>query len=176
MVENLNRRGNSFLIKGKGKSRKTPTSKKTRGGIRAPVSVVIATLGSNSLSRTLNSVWGGTTKPHVVFLCIPWADAKKISRYACESVKILATKEKGQVAQRVFGFRSAKTPFVLQMDDDVQLHPSCLATLISFLNEKPESSAVGAYLCWQDSSKSCQEEAGRHRMPNPFRHCFGTSL
>src|ERR1700753_3022901 len=83
------------------------------------ISVVIATLGGDSLSGTIASLMNGSKPPAEILICIPAAHAGKVSALASDVVKIIPTEVKGQVKQRAFGFTQAKYPLVMQLDDDI---------------------------------------------------------
>lgn len=89
--------------------------------------IVIATLGEEVLLNTLYSLNKGDYIPKEIIVSLP--KGKKISSQLkkIENVKIIISPLKGQVPQRVFGFKKASHNFVLQLDDD---------TIISTLNIK----------------------------------------
>jgi glycosyltransferase involved in cell wall biosynthesis len=95
------------------------------------VSVVIATLGGDSIDKTINALNKGSIKPSEILICIPQECAHLLKQFkSIPNVKIIKTPCKGQVAQRAFGFQLATQDLVLQLDDDIQLHPDCLKNLI----------------------------------------------
>ena len=106
------------------------------------VSVVIATIGSEHLSETISSLNKGKLIPDEILICIPKNIKinKLESRY--NNIKILNCPKRGQVAQRIFGFKNAKNELVLQLDDDVILQKTCLYILVKYI-ERHQSSSVG---------------------------------
>jgi glycosyltransferase involved in cell wall biosynthesis len=101
------------------------------------VSVVIPTLGGPSLRGTIEKINSGTLIPKEILVCIPEEYSYKVEYFSYENVKIIKTPFGGQVRQRVQGFKLVKYPFVLQLDDDIDLEESCLFKLTEFLNANP---------------------------------------
>jgi len=75
-----------------------------------------------------------------------------------KNIKVVGTRQRGQVAQRAAGFRMARTPLVLQMDDDVELHPDCLRRMAETLFAKPRQTAVGPVLRWAGTAHACHRD------------------
>lgn len=113
----------------------------------APVSVVIATLGTESLWRTVEHLNSGTRIPREILICIPEENAHTVEGLVLKNVRIVQTRFRGQVAQRAAGFRLATCPFVLQLDDDIQVSETCLSAL---LTEVAASAHVAAGPKWYD--------------------------
>lgn len=110
-----------------------------------PVSVVIATLGGDTVWETIDHLNRGTLIPAEIVICIPEAEAARVQGRAAGNVKVLVTDVRGQVAQRARGFRSAASPLVLQLDDDILLDRDCLERLVEFMGEETNL-AVGPAL------------------------------
>jgi len=87
------------------------------------ITVVIATIGEESLSKTIKSIMCGSVVPHKILLCIPESIEKNIlhlsETYKC--VEVVTTSQRGQVIQRIIGFRMSDSKFTLQLDSDVLL-------------------------------------------------------
>jgi hypothetical protein len=98
-----------------------------------PVSVVIATLGGDSLAGTLQCLNRGSSVPAEILICIPVAEAPRVAGLAGGNVRVLATSCRGQVAQRAEGFRQCTQNLVLQMDDDIVLEHEHLHAMIESL-------------------------------------------
>jgi hypothetical protein len=94
------------------------------------VSVVIPTLGGISLVKTIDSLNKGDLVPFEILICIPSEFAYKVKNLIKNNIKLIVCDEKGQVIQRIFGFRAAKCEYVLQLDDDIFLEKSCLSNLL----------------------------------------------
>jgi hypothetical protein len=104
------------------------------------ISVVIPTLGGIHLEQTIKNLNNGTKIPNEIILSLPKKTYTilKLSKYT--NVKIIKTFRKGQVHQRIEGFKSAKYPLVLQLDDDILLNKYCLRELSNFLRFKKKVS------------------------------------
>jgi glycosyltransferase involved in cell wall biosynthesis len=100
------------------------------------VSVVIPTLGGPTLENTIDQINKGTVKPFEILVCIPQRYAYRVTNFIYDNVKIEATNFGGQVRQRAHGFKLAKGKFVLQVDDDLELHHDCLERLIEFIGTR----------------------------------------
>jgi GT2 family glycosyltransferase len=100
------------------------------------VSVVIPTLGGHTLNETIHQLNRSILKPKEILICIPQTHAHKVVDSKISNVKIIITSFSGQVAQRAHGFVLAKYPYVLQVDDDLQVTESCLLELVTFLESK----------------------------------------
>ena len=105
------------------------------------VSVVIATLGETSLKLTIESINNGSFVPKEILICIPKEYAKNLESFSFSNVKILKTKVRGQVAQRAVGFQTARFPYVLQMDDDIELDFYCIEELLKTVSSSPNVAA-----------------------------------
>ena len=72
------------------------------------VSVVIATLGSQDLGKTISSLRSGSLPPKEILICIPEKEASNVKILQSDEVKVVVTVCRGQVAQRVEGFKHVK--------------------------------------------------------------------
>jgi glycosyltransferase involved in cell wall biosynthesis len=99
------------------------------------VSVVIATLGGPSLQGTIVKLNQGSVVPAEVIVCIPEDESNRVQLITDENVRIVQTPCRGQVAQRVYGFRCARNDYVLQLDDDISVRENCLESLILAMGE-----------------------------------------
>ncbi len=99
------------------------------------LTVVIATLGGPTLQATVNALNRGTIVPDEILVCIPHQEAGGVLGVAASNVTVLPTRCRGQVAQRIEGFKQARSQFVMQLDDDMQVDERCLERLISILRE-----------------------------------------
>jgi hypothetical protein len=98
-----------------------------------PISVVIATLGGGTLARTVERLNAGRRAPAEILICIPQDEAHRAADLRQPNVRIVAIPFRGQVAQRAQGFREARQPFVLQLDDDMDLVERDLDILLTKL-------------------------------------------
>lgn len=109
------------------------------------VSVVIPTLGGESLGQTIKQLNRGTIVPAEILICIPIEDAYKTETLLFPNVRIVKTISRGQVVQRAIGFQNAQNSLVLQLDDDILVEEHCLEYLIELII-KEKNLAVGPSL------------------------------
>jgi hypothetical protein len=118
--------------------------------------VVIATLGNINLIETINQINNGILKPEEILICIPKDYVNNIKNISCiNNVKIVPTNVKGQVLQRIEGFKLVKTDYTIQLDDDIHVDENCFNILIEKLNYFGLYSAVSPTLFFKQSRKSC---------------------
>lgn len=106
------------------------------------VSVVIPTLGGESLLGTIKQLNRGFLVPAEILICIPAEEAFSVSSLSFPNVRIIRTDCRGQVAQRAIGFRQAQHPMVLQLDDDIIVHEGSLQLLVKALENLGPGNAV----------------------------------
>ena len=109
------------------------------------ISIVIPTIGNRNLTDTLNSIYQSSLKAEEVILSIPqdtFLDKNKFNHF--KNLKIIKSRVKGQVAQRIEGFKVAKNDIVVQLDDDIVLERECLKLMLAFI-KKNNNSAVSAH-------------------------------
>jgi glycosyltransferase involved in cell wall biosynthesis len=99
------------------------------------VSVVIATLGGNTILRTIGALNNGSIIPEEILICIPIDYISRVNSLPYENIRVIATHCRGQVAQRAIGFQQASFEFVLQLDDDIELRQDCLEKLVIKISE-----------------------------------------
>lgn len=95
-----------------------------------PLSVVIATLGGVTLTKTIEFLNRGTVVPLEILICIPEKEFHLVEPLLFDNVKVIKTKCRGQVAQRALGFQSASHEFVMQIDDDMLVDDNCIEHLL----------------------------------------------
>jgi len=100
-----------------------------------PLSVVIATLGGETLSDTILYLNSGEKIPAEILVCIPEEDSSCAENLSMKNVKIIKTPCRGQVAQRAYGLQRACQPLMLQLDDDIVLRPGDLRLLVQKLGQ-----------------------------------------
>ena len=96
------------------------------------ITVVIATLGGDSLKDTIVALNQGSIVPAEILICIPVIEAPKVEDIQSQNsnVKILITQCRGQVAQRAVGFQNASHDIVMQLDDDLIVDVDCISHLL----------------------------------------------
>jgi GT2 family glycosyltransferase len=97
------------------------------------ISIVIATLGGEYVIETIKALNRGRIVPNEVLICIPTGFEYSLDWKKFPNVQIIFTTTRGQVSQRVEGFRAAKNNYVLQLDDDVEVREDCLEKLIEYI-------------------------------------------
>ena len=100
-----------------------------------PLSVVIATLGGETLADTISYLNSGEKFPTEILICIPEEESSCAESLSMKNVKIIKTSCRGQVAQRAYGLQRACQPLVLQLDDDIVLRPDDLRLLVQALGQ-----------------------------------------
>ena len=84
-----------------------------------PLSVVIPTLGYECLNETVSYLNNGPNRPKEIIIVIPEGSEVNAGFQTFENVIILKSPLKGQVKQRIFGFKHANEKHILQLDDDI---------------------------------------------------------
>ncbi len=116
-----------------------------------PLSVVIPTLGGESLAGTIEQLNRGTIVPMEILVCIPEEDAFRVERMAYHNVKVVKTECRGQVAQRAIGFQRASHEVVMQLDDDIMVEENCVSRLLQTLIKYGPNVAVAPALLGRSS-------------------------
>ena len=99
------------------------------------ISIVIATIGKRNLIPTINSLNDNSIKPEEIIIVFPNHESNNLVELkSINNVKIIKSKFKGQVKQRIEGFKYLKNDIVVQLDDDIILKHDCLERLINVLN------------------------------------------
>ena len=119
------------------------TEDKLLKGVVHPLSVVIPTLGGESLRGTIEQLNRGTLIPSEILVCIPEEDAFRVHDLCINNVILVKTKTRGQVVQRAAGFEFAKHKIVLQLDDDISIHKEAIQELTNALQKLGTGNALG---------------------------------
>jgi hypothetical protein len=107
------------------------------------LSVVIATLGGNSLQATIDSLKSGTLTPDEILVCIPELYAERVNHLSDDIVSIVPTTVKGQVKQRSIGFNKAACELVMQLDDDVLFEKDSLEKMVQCIGQLGQGHVIG---------------------------------
>jgi hypothetical protein len=110
-----------------------------------PISIVIPTLGNNHIITTLRYILKSNVRPYEVILVIPKTYKDKLNFlkfFKKFNYKIILTKKKNQVYQRIKGFKKSKKNFVVQMDDDILVKKDCLLNLFRQITSYKENVAI----------------------------------
>ena len=111
-----------------------------------PMTVVMATLGGDTLSGTIEQLNRGTIYPAEILVCIPEQEAPRAENLPFANVKVIVTECRGQVAQRAIGFQNVSHDVVMQLDDDIMVDENCVAHLLQTLIKYGPNVAVGPAL------------------------------
>jgi len=111
-----------------------------------PMTVVMATLGDDTLRRTIEQLNRGTICPAEILVCIPEKEAHRAANLLFANVKVIVTARRGQVAQRAIGFQKAAHDVVMQLDDDIRVDEHCVARLLQTLQTHSPLVAVAPAL------------------------------
>jgi GT2 family glycosyltransferase len=98
------------------------------------ISIVIPTIGNRSLEKTLNSIINSSIGVEEIILSLPpnsQFDISNLNNYS--NLKLHISSLKGQVAQRIEGFKIAKNDLIVQLDDDIVLEKTCLELMFEFM-------------------------------------------
>lgn len=112
----------------------------------AGISVVIATLGGPTLKGTIETLNRGSIVPAEILICIPLPEAGRELDFSFANVRVVQTACRGQVAQRIEGFRQAVNDFVMQLDDDMLVERNCVEHLLGTLREFPDAAVAPALI------------------------------
>jgi GT2 family glycosyltransferase len=119
-------------------------------------SLVIPTLYGTELEETLIQIHKGTYIPTEIIIVIPLEFQKNIDglkKYS--NLIILGVDFRGQVRQRIFGFKHASYDIVIQLDDDIFVDPNCFENLIETIYNSDERIAVAPLFKFNDTQNSC---------------------
>jgi len=126
------------------------------------ITVVIATLGDNSLASTIQSLNSGTLRPAEILVCVPAENASRVAHLQGGNTSIIKTDFRGQVAQRLAGFQRASNALVMQLDDDLLLDKFCLERLSTTLHLLGPKAAVAPALVDVQTGQSVYKKPARH--------------
>lgn len=126
------------------------------------ITVVIATLGGDSLAATIESLKSGTLVPAEILVCVPAENASKVAHLEGGMTSIFKTDFRGQVAQRRAGFQRASNALVMQLDDDLLLDKFCLERLAATLHTLGPKAAVAPALLDVHTGQSVYKKPAKH--------------
>ncbi len=121
-------------------------------------SVVIPTLGGDALGRTIGLINSGTLVPDEILICIPADFVNRLDQLrSIPNVRIIATACKGQVKQRIEGFKQVRTDYAIQLDDDIYVDENCFENLVKGIAGFEEDVCIAPVLVFEPSRLSCYE-------------------
>lgn len=127
-----------------------------------PISVVIPSLGGPTLQSCLHHIFHGSSIPAEVIVCLPPNFPISSVSSAHQAVRFVVSPASGQVHQRAFGFIQSTSPYVLQLDDDINLQSDALVSLFSAAQQSTTASAYGPIFIDIDSGDDW------HSIPSGF--------
>jgi hypothetical protein len=110
---------------------------------RLPISIVIATLGGDTLIQTLKFLNKDNVIPDEIICVIPATKFLDNNIFNFENIKIIKTDFFGQVKQRIEGFKYVVNDFVLQLDDDLELGGDDIQKLLDQLIKLGPKNCLG---------------------------------
>jgi glycosyltransferase involved in cell wall biosynthesis len=118
------------------------------------LSVVIPTLGGIELEDTIEALQNSSIRPMEILICIPNSSELLAEIDLSDNIKIIRTKKKGQVYQRMIGFLAVKGNLVLQIDDDIILVKNAIKRLVHCLDSLNGKAAISPNLLKQGTDQS----------------------
>lgn len=119
-----------------------------------PLSIVIPTLGYECINETVSYLNNGPNRPKEIIIVIPEGFEVNASFETFENVMILKSPLKGQVKQRIFGFKHATERYILQLDDDIWIDQNNMSNLLEALKKLDKNSAVAPAFLKKGTSNS----------------------
>ena len=110
------------------------------------ISVVIPTVGENTLSNVLEALNNSTIKPFEVILSIHEDNFDLVKDYKLDNLKIVLNKFGSQVTQRIKGFNESKGDYILQLDSDIVLENDTIEILLNNINLLGDKVAIAPVL------------------------------
>tara|TARA_B100001250_G_C19762124_1_gene772952 strand:- start:151 stop:999 length:849 start_codon:yes stop_codon:yes gene_type:complete len=122
-----------------------------------PVSIVVTSIGEDILLENLKNLTSKYPKINEILVIIP-EEFKKSEFIDFDNVKFYFTKSKGQVTQRIYGFKKAKNNYVLQLDCDCFISNSDIEKMyLVLLNLYGTNYAIAPVYYCDKSNKSIHE-------------------
>mgnify|MGYP000182676296 CR=1 FL=1 len=118
------------------------------------LTIVIATLGGESLPAVLNNIFSSSYVPYQIIIVKPLNINLEESIYKNSKIKIISSYTFGQVLQRSIGFANCKTNFVLQLDDDIILEKKSIEYLYRSIAAKKNKASIAPILKYYEDNKS----------------------
>jgi hypothetical protein len=129
---------------------------------------VIATLGGHTVRPTIQALNSGTLRPAEIILCLPKENIAQLGLSSEGNVRVHGTDFRGQVRQRIAGFRLAQFELVMQMDDDVELDVRCLQYLVETLGQLGSDAALAPAIMDAKTRRSVYGKPAKGRFLTDF--------
>lgn len=125
--------------------------------------IVIPTAGRNSLVSTLYSISNSSMIPMEVIISLPPGITMDLDTDLFKfKVTMMNAQKKGQVRQRFEGIMAAKSDYILQMDDDIELKQDCIEKLYEGCKSLPQNVAISPKILEKKTSLSFFEYNNLH--------------
>ena len=111
------------------------------------LSIVIPSLGGDDLESTLNTLTKYKYQPNEIIVSIPKGYQLDLSHLNINNLFIINSSSKGQVNQRIEGFKRATGKYVLQMDDDIKVNKKTIKGLYDHISSCKKDLAISPILC-----------------------------
>ena len=109
------------------------------------LTIVIPSIGEKSLENTIVSILKNTVLPKIILVILPVGTNFNL-KINSDIIKILYSTNKGQVNQRILGFKKTSTKYVMQLDSDIILNQFTIEKLIQFMSKTDGKTAVAPIL------------------------------
>jgi len=106
------------------------------------ITVVIATLGKKNINKLLKKLIDNNLIKEIL-ISIPNSKNKIIDNYKNKKVKIVKSKFKHQVKQRIICYKKIKTKYTLLLDDDVSFNSNFILDLLKTNIKKGNNTVIG---------------------------------
>ena len=109
------------------------------------LTIVIPSVGESTLENTINSILENTVLPKLILIILPKGYKYEL-KIKSDIIKIYNSNKKGQVNQRIFGFKKSITKYVMQLDSDIIVNKYTIEKLIHFISKNNDEIAVAPIL------------------------------
>ena len=126
------------------------------------VSIVIASVGRDSLNRVISEIDAWPRSPEVIIVSLPNNGCVDLAFTPTTRVCFFRASSRGQVLQRVEAFKRTSSRFVLQLDDDISIDYESLIKLgeTLLLDRK---CAVGTKIRYDNQSDGVSKQQSSYR-------------
>tara|TARA_B100000963_G_scaffold227335_1_gene198286 strand:- start:19909 stop:20748 length:840 start_codon:yes stop_codon:yes gene_type:complete len=106
------------------------------------LTVVIPTLGKKNLDQLLKKLIKNNFVKEIL-ISIPYSYNKSTNSFNNKKIKIIRTKFKHQVKQRIICYKKIKTKYTLLLDDDVSFNNNFILKLFKAKIQKGDNTVIG---------------------------------
>ncbi len=138
--------------------------------------MVVATLGGESLLKTIECLNSSSVIPNKILICIPANYFYETKDLHFNNIEIIQTQSKGQVFQRSEGFKKAMCEFVMQIDDDMIVEKDCIKYLLAAIKSHGPDVAVAPSLINSTTGESVYKKPVRNPIVESIIYWFMNGL